>query len=82
LSLPGDEEGIPGTRARPAGEWRRDPKCYGSVAFVTGAFGLAAAAAVVHGITGVRPRTARLLPDAERKRRRKPTISRAKRRDG
>jgi tRNA threonylcarbamoyladenosine dehydratase len=82
LSLPGDEEGIPGTRARPAGERRRDPKCYGSVAFVTGAFGLAAAAAVVHGITGVRPRTARLLPDAERKRRRKPTISRAKRRDG
>ncbi len=81
-SLPGDEEGIPGTRPRPEGERRRDPKCYGSVAFVTGAFGLAAAAAVVQGLTGERPRTRRILDDAERARRRKRAISRATRRDG
>ncbi len=82
LALPGDEGGIPGTRARPAGERRRDPKCYGSVAFVTGAFGLVAAAAVVQDLAGASPRTPRVLHEAERARRRKRDISRPKRRDG
>jgi tRNA A37 threonylcarbamoyladenosine dehydratase len=82
LSLPGDEDGVPGTRPRPAGERRRDPKCYGSIAFVTGAFGLVAAGAVVQGITGVTPRTRPVLHEAERKRRRKPAISRSGRSDG
>ncbi len=76
LSLPGDEDGIPGTRARPAGERRRDPRCYGSVAFVTGVFGLVAAGAVVQDLTGVLPRTPRLLDEAEQSRRRKRDISR------
>ena len=42
LTMPGDEEGVPGTRHRPEGQRRRDPKCYGSVAFVTGASAVAA----------------------------------------
>jgi tRNA threonylcarbamoyladenosine dehydratase len=82
LALPGDEEGIPGTRPRPAGERRRDPKCYGSVAFVTGVFGLVAAGAVVQDLGGVAPRTPRVLHEAERARRRKRDISRKNRRDG
>ena len=82
LSLPGDEEGIPGTRARPDGQRRRDPKCYGSVAFVTGVFGLVAAAVVVQDLGGVVPRTPRVLADAERARRQKRGISRGTRRDG
>jgi len=68
LALPGDEEGIPGVR--PAGPGRRPPKCFGSVAFVTGAFGLAAAGAVVQTISGVSP-PARPVDEAERRRRRK-----------
>jgi tRNA A37 threonylcarbamoyladenosine dehydratase len=71
LALPGDEEGLPGVRARPAGPRRREPRCHGSVAFVTGAFGLAAAGAVVGRLTGVAPRTHRVLSEAEVKRRRK-----------
>jgi tRNA A37 threonylcarbamoyladenosine dehydratase len=82
LSLPGDEEGIPGIRARPAGQRRRDPRCYGSVAFVTGVFGLVAAAVVVQDLGGVVPRTPRVLADAERARRQKRGISRGTRRDG
>ncbi len=70
LSRPGDEHGIPGARARVAG--RREPKVFGSVAFVTGAVGLAAAAAVVHGLTGVHPRSHRVFSEQEEKRRRKP----------
>ncbi len=72
LHLPGDEEGVPGVRARGAGERRREPRLYGSAVFVTGAFGLAAAGAVVARLTGVSPRTHRVLSDAEAKRRRKP----------
>ena len=72
LSRPGDEHGIPGARRAAPGERRREPKVYGSVAFVTGAFGLAAAAIVVQRLAGVEPRTHRVLSDAERARRRKP----------
>lgn len=71
LSLPGDEAGIPGTRRRAPGERRREPRCYGSAAFVTGVFGLAAAGAVVQAITGVTPRTPRVLSEKEAARRRK-----------
>jgi tRNA A37 threonylcarbamoyladenosine dehydratase len=71
LSLPGDEAGIPGARRR-GEERRRPPKVFGSAAFVTGAFGLAAAAAVVQRLTGVAPRVSRVLSDAEAARRRKP----------
>ncbi len=39
---------------------------------MTGAFGLAAAAAVVAHLTGVAPRTQRVLAEAEAARRRKP----------
>jgi tRNA A37 threonylcarbamoyladenosine dehydratase len=67
LPLPGDEQGVPGARAPRPG--RREPKVYGSAAFVTGAFGLAAASAVVAGITGVRARTVRVLDPKELKRR-------------
>jgi tRNA A37 threonylcarbamoyladenosine dehydratase len=70
LSLPGDEHGVPGARRREPG--RREPKVFGSVAFVTGVFGLAAAGAVVHRIGGVAPRTHRVLSEKEEKRRRKP----------
>src|SRR5512138_1335711 len=38
LHLPGDEEGVPGVRARGAGERKREPRLYGSAVFVTGAF--------------------------------------------
>lgn len=72
LSRPGDEHGIPGTRQAAPGEGRREPKVYGSVAFVTGAFGLAAAGAVVQRLAGVAPRTHRVLSEAEEARRRKP----------
>jgi tRNA A37 threonylcarbamoyladenosine dehydratase len=72
LLLPGDEDGIPGTRRRAAGEERRrEPKCYGSLAAVTGVFGLAAAGAVIQRIAGVEPRAHRVLSEAEQKRRRK-----------
>jgi len=72
LDLPGDEAGIPGVRPRPAGERRRASRFYGSAVFVTGAFGLAAAGAVVNRLTGIAPRTQRVLAEAEQKRRRKP----------
>jgi tRNA A37 threonylcarbamoyladenosine dehydratase len=71
LPLPGDEAGIPGARRRDPGERRRDPKVYGSAAFVTGAFGLAAAAAVVQRLTGLSPDTPRVLAEQEAARRRK-----------
>jgi tRNA A37 threonylcarbamoyladenosine dehydratase len=73
LQLPGDEEGVPGVRSRGEGERRRAPRLYGSAVFVTGAFGLAAAGAVVARLTGISPRTQRVLSEAEEKRRRKPT---------
>jgi tRNA A37 threonylcarbamoyladenosine dehydratase len=72
LALPGDEGGIPGARPVEPGLRRREPKVFGSVAFVTGAFGLAAAGAVVHRLTGVEPRTHRVLSAKEVSRRRKP----------
>ena len=72
LSLPGDEDGLPGTRARMEGPRRREPRCYGSIAFVTATFGLVAAGAVVNGLTGQRPETPVLLDEREAKRRRKP----------
>ncbi len=72
LALPGDEDGIPGAARAPAGERRREPKVFGSVAFVTGAFGLAAAAAVVQRLTGIAPRAHRVLSEREVARRRKP----------
>jgi tRNA A37 threonylcarbamoyladenosine dehydratase len=71
LALPGDEHGIPGARSRGPGERRREPKVFGSVAFVTGAFGLAAAAAVVQRLAGAEPRTHRVLSAKERSRRKK-----------
>ncbi|HYQ81811.1 MAG TPA: tRNA threonylcarbamoyladenosine dehydratase [Anaeromyxobacteraceae bacterium] len=70
-ALPGDERGIPGARRRGAGERRREPKAFGSVAFVTGVFGLAAAAAVVQGLTGQSPATPRQVHEVEQRRRRK-----------
>ncbi len=69
LALPGDEEGTSGA-ASPA-QRRRAPKVFGSAAFVTGAFGLAAAAAVVQRLAGAIPRTPRVLSEAEASRRRK-----------
>ncbi|HET6437233.1 MAG TPA: tRNA threonylcarbamoyladenosine dehydratase [Anaeromyxobacter sp.] len=72
FSLPGDERGIPGVEARVAGERRRPPRSHGSAAFVTGAFGLVAAGAVVVRLAGVSPRTHRVLSAAEVARRRKP----------
>jgi tRNA A37 threonylcarbamoyladenosine dehydratase len=69
LSFAGDEDGIPG--AAPAQAGRRPPKVFGSAAFVTGAFGLAAAAAVVQRIAGIAPRAHRVLSEAEVARRRK-----------
>ena len=71
LDLPGDETGVPGTRARREGPRRREPKCYGSIAFVTATFGLVAAGAVVHGLTGLRPATPPLQDEAEARRRKK-----------
>jgi tRNA A37 threonylcarbamoyladenosine dehydratase len=62
---------VPGARRRAPEERRRGPKVYGSAAFVTGAFGLAAAAAVVQRITGLAPRTHRILSEKEEARRRK-----------
>ena len=82
LPLPGDEDGIPGTRPRPEGRRRREPRCYGSVVFVTGVFGLVAAGAVVQDLGRVAPRTPRVLAEAEQARRRKRGISRGTRRDG
>jgi tRNA A37 threonylcarbamoyladenosine dehydratase len=75
LALPGDDAGIPGARRREPAERRRDPKVYGSAAFVTGAFGLAAAAAVVQRLTGLSPDTPRVLSEKEEARRRKRTRS-------
>jgi tRNA A37 threonylcarbamoyladenosine dehydratase len=69
LSLAGDEEGVP--EAARAERRRREPKVFGSAAFVTGAFGLAAAAAVVQRLAGATPRTHRVLSEAEAARRRK-----------
>ncbi len=72
LALPWDEElGVPGVRGRLEGEQRREPKCFGSAAFVTGVFGLAAAGAVVQRLTGLAPATPRELPEEELKRRKK-----------
>jgi tRNA A37 threonylcarbamoyladenosine dehydratase len=71
LTLPGDEHGIPGTRARGEGERRREVKCFGSLAAVTGVFGLAAAGAVIQRLAGIAPRGHRVLSEAEEKRRRK-----------
>jgi tRNA A37 threonylcarbamoyladenosine dehydratase len=71
LALPGDERGIPGARAVEPGERRRGPKVFGSAAFATGAFGLAAAAAVVQRLTGEVPRTQRVLAPSELSRRKK-----------
>lgn len=71
LALPGDEDGIPGTRARGEGPRHREPRCYGSIAFVTAAFGLAAAGAVVHRLTGLHPDTPPLRDETEARRRRK-----------
>jgi len=80
LDLPGDEAGVPGTRAHQepgdGGPRRRGPRCYGSVAFVTAAFGLAAAGAVVQALSGQRPDTPDLLHEKERKRRRKRATAR------
>ncbi|MBK9517329.1 MAG: ThiF family adenylyltransferase [Anaeromyxobacter sp.] len=67
--LPGDEEGPPGARAAAAGARRREPRCHGSVAFVTAAFGLAAAAAVVQRLSGQLPATPRVLDPVEARRR-------------
>jgi tRNA A37 threonylcarbamoyladenosine dehydratase len=72
LALPGDEHGIPGARRRTPDERRREPKVYGSVAFVTGAFGLAAAGAVIQRLAGIAPRTHRVISEKEARRRRKP----------
>jgi len=80
LALPGDRLGIPGIDQAPGGgeaPRRRPARCHGSAVFVTGAFGLAAAAAVVTHLTGVAPRTQRVLSEAERARRRKPVGRRA-----
>ena len=55
IRLPGDEAGIPGVAPRTAEELaqkRRPAKSHGSAAFVTGAFGLAAASAVVQALAG------------------------------
>jgi tRNA A37 threonylcarbamoyladenosine dehydratase len=71
LALPGDEAGIPGTRPRGERPLRREPKVYGSIAFVTAAFGLAAAAAVVQRLTGVVPATPPLADEHELMRLRK-----------
>ena len=71
LSLPGDERGIPGAARREPGARRREPKAFGSASFVTGAFGLAAAAAVVQRLAGARPRVHRVLSEKESSRRRK-----------
>lgn len=70
-ALAGDEQGIPGARRRDAGERRREPKAFGSVAFVTGVFGLAAAGAVVQRLTGQSPATPRQVHEVEVRRRRK-----------
>jgi tRNA A37 threonylcarbamoyladenosine dehydratase len=70
-ALPGDWSGIPGTPPRAEGPRRREPRCYGSVAFVTGAFGLAAAGAVVQRLAGVHPATPPMADERELQRRRK-----------
>jgi tRNA A37 threonylcarbamoyladenosine dehydratase len=74
LPLPGDEDGIPGTRSLPEGPRRREPRCYGSIAFVTATFGLVAAGAVIHALTGVRPETPPLNDEAEARRRKKKVV--------
>ncbi len=71
LALASDADGIPGARRATRGERRREPKVYGSAAFVTGAFGLAAAAAVVQRLTGIEPRVHRVISEREAARRRK-----------
>ncbi len=58
LVLPQDEQGIPGIKPRTPEEVairRREPKYFGTVAFVTGAFGLAAASVVVQSLSGIKP---------------------------
>ncbi len=74
IELPGDDEGIPGVR--PVSGRRRGPKVFGSVAFVTGVFGLVAAGAVVQGLAAVAPSGQRPLDPAEQSRRRKPRPAR------
>jgi tRNA A37 threonylcarbamoyladenosine dehydratase len=71
VALPGDERGIPGARRREHGERRREPKTFGSAAFATGAFGLAAAAAVVQRLAGVAPVRKDAPSERERARRTK-----------
>jgi tRNA A37 threonylcarbamoyladenosine dehydratase len=75
VALPGDADGIPGARRRDAGERRREPKVFGSAAFATGAFGLAAAAAVVQRLTGIAPVRSDAPSAKELARRRKPRRS-------
>lgn len=73
-ALTGDEEaGIPGVKPRTAEELaakRRPAKSHGSAAFVTGAFGLAAASAVVQHLSDERPLPP--PPGRDRPRRRTP----------
>ncbi|HEX9049206.1 MAG TPA: tRNA threonylcarbamoyladenosine dehydratase [Anaeromyxobacter sp.] len=71
LALAADAEGIPGAAHAPQGQRRREPKVFGSAAFVTGAFGLAAAAAVVQRLAGIEPRVHRVISEREAARRRK-----------
>ena len=71
LDLPGDELGVPGTRARREGPRQREPRCYGSIAFVTATFGLVAAGAVVQRLTGLAPATPPLRDEVEARRRTK-----------
>jgi tRNA A37 threonylcarbamoyladenosine dehydratase len=71
LDLPGDEAGIPGTRPRAEGPRHREPRCYGSVCFVTATFGLAAAGAVVQRLTGQHAATRPLGDEVEARRRKK-----------
>ena len=70
-ALPGDRDGIPGTRPRAEGPRRREPRYYGSVSFVTGAFGLVAAGVVVRRLGGIVPATPPLSDERELQRRRK-----------
>jgi tRNA A37 threonylcarbamoyladenosine dehydratase len=72
FALPGDADGIPGARRRSPDERRREPKVFGSAAFATGAFGLAAAAAVVQRLTGIAPVRSDAPSAKELARRRKP----------
>lgn len=74
LPLAVEEQETPGSPRRVPGERRRGPKVFGSACFVTGAFGLAAAAAVVQRLAGVAPRAHRVLSEKEMARRRKRSL--------